>query len=62
MKPTTDTYTELLQAYDFFNGALFDGKLPSCLITLQREKHTCGYFSSKRFAHLNGELTDEIAI
>jgi len=62
MKPTTDTYTELLQAYDFFNGALFEGMLPSCLITLQREKHTCGYFSSKRFAHLNGELTDEIAI
>ncbi|NOT67094.1 MAG: sprT domain-containing protein [Methylophilaceae bacterium] len=62
MKPTTETYSELVQAYDAFNLALFDGKLPGCLITLQREKHTCGYFSSARFAHVNGDLTDEIAI
>jgi hypothetical protein len=52
MRPTTDTYTELLQAYDFFNVALFEGMLPSCLITLQREKHTCGYFSSGRFVSI----------
>jgi len=62
MKPTTETYSELVQAYNAFNKALFEGKLPDCLITLQREKHTCGYFSSGRFAHVNGDLTDEIAI
>jgi predicted SprT family Zn-dependent metalloprotease len=62
MKPTTETYSELVWAYDAFNKALFDGALPPCLITLQREKHTCGYFSSGRFAHVNGDLTDEIAI
>lgn len=62
MKPTTETYSELQQAYDFFNAALFDGVLPDCLITLQREKHTCGYFSAGRFASIDGKLTDEIAI
>jgi len=62
MKPTLETYAELTQAYDFFNAKLFEGKLPGCLITLQREKHTVGYFSSGRFANTDGKLTDEIAI
>lgn len=62
MKPTTETYSELSEAYDAFNKKLFGGKLPNCLITLQREKHTCGYFSSGRFANIDGQLTDEIAI
>lgn len=60
--PTHQTYTELQQAYDHFNKALFDGQLPACLITLQREKRTYGYFSAKRFSNADGELTDEIAM
>ncbi|MCR6481001.1 SprT-like domain-containing protein [Variovorax sp. ZS18.2.2] len=60
--PTQQTYGELQLAYDFFNESLFDGKLPSCLITLQREKRTCGYFSAKRFVNTRGEMTDEIAM
>lgn len=60
--PTRVTYAELQQAYDHFNSELFDGKLPSCLITLQREKKTCGYFSAARFAALDGSTTDEIAL
>lgn len=60
--PTHQTYSELQQAYDHFNVALFDGKLPHCLITLQREKRTVGYFSAARFASLEGTTTDEIAI
>ncbi|MCK8421085.1 hypothetical protein LXA29_17020, partial [Erwinia amylovora] len=31
-----------------------DGSLPPCLITLQREKKTYGYFSAERFVHANG--------
>lgn len=62
MKPTIETYAELTQAYDFFNQKLFNGALPGCLITLQREKHTVGYFSAGRFANTDGQLTDEIAI
>lgn len=60
--PTHQTYSELQQAYDHFNAELFDGKLPHCLITLQREKRTVGYFSAARFASLQGHTTDEIAI
>ena len=62
MKPTSDTYTELQVAYDFFNQRLFDGRLPDCLLTLQREKRCCGYFSAQRFQDRQGRFADEIAI
>lgn len=61
-QPTPQAYAELQLAYDHFNGALFGGQLPGCLITLQREKRTYGYFSRNRFANLDGQLTDEIAL
>ncbi len=60
--PTQQTYFELQRAYDHFNLALFAGALPPCLVTLQREKRTYGYFSSKRFVHVDGTMTDEIAL
>lgn len=61
--PTMQAYGELQQAYEHFNDALFDGALPFCLITMQREKRTYGYFSSKRFVHRHDkQITDEIAI
>ena len=60
--PTDEAYAELQQAYNHFNEALFDGILPQCLITLQREKRTCGYFSPERFISLDGRTTDEIAL
>lgn len=60
--PTHQTYAELQQAYEHFNQALFGGKLPNSLITLQREKRSMGYFSSRRFADAQGNFTDEIAM
>lgn len=61
--PTIETYNELQTAYDFFNTRLFSGDLPPCLITLQREKRTYGYFSSKRFVgSKSGQMVDEIAM
>lgn len=62
MKPTQQAYEELQQAYDFFNGVLFDNDLPACLITFQREKQTYGYFSANRFINADGTYTDEIAM
>ncbi len=62
LSPTDEAYSEWQMAYDHFNQALFGGILPYCLITLQREKHTMGYFSSDRFANRSGQKTDEIAI
>ncbi|QIL80337.1 SprT family zinc-dependent metalloprotease [Diaphorobacter sp. HDW4A] len=60
--PTEQTYAELQQAYEHFNRTLFDAGLPDCLITLQREKRSMGYFSSRRFADAHGNFTDEIAM
>ena len=60
--PTRATYSELQRAYEHFNQRLFEDALPHCLITLQREKRTCGYFSAARFASLDGSTTDEIAL
>lgn len=48
-KPAIQAYTELQQAYDFFNVALFEKKLPDMLLTLQRGKNTYGYFAPDRF-------------
>lgn len=48
-KPAIQAYTELQQAYDFFNVTLFDQMLPDMLITLQRGKNTFGYFAPDRF-------------
>jgi predicted SprT family Zn-dependent metalloprotease len=62
MRPTETTYAELQLAYDTFNRELFAGVLPACLITLQREKATAGYFSSRRFGNRAGQTTDEIAL
>ncbi len=62
--PTTQTYTSLSTAYDFFNRELFSDSLPPCLITMQRHKGVFGYFSGERFANASNpkEVTDEIAL
>ena len=61
--PTKRTYDDLTTAYDFFNERLFDGKLPRCLITMQRKNKSYGYFAGGRFGTLDGEeITDEIAL
>lgn len=44
MIPTKDAYDELDRAYAHFNAELFNGQLPPCLITLQREKRPTAIF------------------
>lgn len=61
-KPTFEMYTELQTAFDHFNRILFENKLPECMITLQRESSTYGYYSVNRFIKKNGEKIDEIAM
>jgi predicted SprT family Zn-dependent metalloprotease len=61
--PTQRTYKTLDDAYRFFNERLFGGKLPGCLITMQRSKQAYGYFAGGRFGSRDGqEVTDEIAL
>lgn len=64
LNPTSQTYDSLLLAYRFMNDVLFSGILPTCLLTLQREKKTYGYFCSSRFKNAADpeKTTDEIAL
>jgi hypothetical protein len=59
---TEQTYGELRLMFEIANARLFEGALPHCMLTLQREKRTYGYFSFKRFGNLSGEVVDEIAL
>ena len=61
---TGQEYTAFDDAYDWFNEQLFQGKLPPCLITLQRKARSYGYFANQRFGHrLKAKtLTDELAL
>lgn len=61
-RPTLEAYSELQQAYDHYNVALFEDQLPQCLITMQRQANCMGYFSRKRFVRVDGQTTDEIAL
>lgn len=65
MNPSKETYLSLEEAYFDLNNWLFAGKLPACLITLQRKKGSNGYYSAERFEGKNGntgQTTDEIAL
>ena len=61
--PTLQAYLEMQRAFDYYNEQLFDGKLPQCLITFQRERRTHGFFNGQRFVNRNdNSMTDEIAM
>lgn len=50
MSVTTDQYAILDDAFKYFNGKLFEGKLPDILITLNRlNKRTKGYHWFEKF-------------
>ena len=63
-RPTEEQYGDFQLAYDFFNKALFGGKLPQCLITLVRSRRFRGYFLTEGFISADGQgrKTDEIAM
>ena len=61
-KPTEELYSWVSDAFDHFNQKLFQGTLPSCIITMQREKKVMGYFSADRWKHAKGASTHEIAL
>lgn len=50
--PTTEQYSNLQQAYDYFNQKLFDGDLADCIITLRNHgKRTLGLFHAEQWVH-----------
>lgn len=61
--PTRQAYADLSAAYAFFNRELFEGRLPHCLITMQRKAKAYGYFAGTRFGNrVDASTTDEIAL
>jgi hypothetical protein len=61
--PTSCQYGNLVEAYDYFNQRLFDGRLPRCMITLRANRSTCGFFAGKRFGEkIGSDIVDEIAL
>ena len=60
--PTKTSYPELEQAFDLFNAKLFNGKLPTVMITLQRKANSAGYFAPERFVDNRGRRVDELAM
>lgn len=61
-KPTKEFYDQLQSAYEHFNCVLFDGALPHCLITVQREKNTMGFFSPSRWSSPAIPVVHEISL
>jgi predicted SprT family Zn-dependent metalloprotease len=57
------TYGALDHARDFFSNRLFDGEVRPCLITVQRRRTACGFFSPARFrSHDEKDIADEIGL
>lgn len=60
--PTDEFYNLLSIAFNHFNRELFASALPHCLLTVQRERNTLGYFSPDRWGNRKGDKAHEIAI
>ena len=60
--PTREFYQLLNTAFDHFNRQLFEGALPPCMITLQRQRNIMGYFSAERWCSTGGARAHEIAL
>lgn len=61
-EPTIQLYSALNRAYSHFNQQLFDGGLPSCLLTVQRQPRMMGYASHERWVNQARQFVDELAI
>jgi hypothetical protein len=61
--PTAETYNGLDHAFNFFNKALFEQRLPPVMFTLTRRTGANGYFHAEQFKHrADGDATHEIAL
>jgi len=60
--PTSDTYNAILHAYDFFNQALFENKLPKVIITYSRQRRIMGYASIGRWVNSKQDYVDELSV
>jgi len=61
---TSTAYNGLEELYNYLNDTFFEGKLPSCLITLQRTARAEGFFKKDSFSDRQapGVQVDEISL
>ena len=60
---TAQQYREFQEAYDYFNGELWEGKLPQLMVTLQRKPRMMGHFAAERYQHrTEDDVIHEIAL
>lgn len=62
VKPTPAQFTAYQLMFDFFNGVLFGGALPSCLLNFSRKARTGGFFAPGRWQDGQGQVAHEISL
>jgi hypothetical protein len=56
-------YTELQDAFDFYNETLFNNELPKCIITIRKKPNSFGYLHPNRFLTKGSkEYSHELAL
>lgn len=61
--PATQLYNELDQAYRYFNDKLWDGRLPPCVVILDRAPRRLGHFLQDGYATKPADgLEDEVKV
>lgn len=62
--PTEQQFEALNKAYQYFNGVLFDGQLPGCILNFSRKKGTHGFMAPGRWRRVGEKnyTTHEISL
>jgi predicted SprT family Zn-dependent metalloprotease len=47
--PTVEQFGALQRAFDYFNEALFEDRLPACILNLSRKRGAGGFFAAERW-------------
>ncbi len=62
LRPTPETYDPLAEFFDAANRALFGGRLPRPLITLQRHGKSMGYLKLANVQNKADMTADELTL
>lgn len=62
LSPTSECMLYWVAVYKTMNRCLFGGKLPNCMITLERRGRAFGYFRPNSFKNRDGEIVHQIAM
>lgn len=60
--PTEEFYLLFDTIFEYYNAALFDGKLPKVMFVVTRKERTFGHYIPRKWINVNSIKTDEIAI